>query len=217
MSNLSHDDARRLFGADLIDSEALRALLGGDVAGVPAIPFARDVAITARESGCLLVYRPATLLDGTPITLAALATLTRGRSDGRAGFAGDEPWFVDDATVNADAVEAGWALVAKEPWRETVNQNYGRGQDALRSRAGALPWRRRRAPEIAFDVLAYAAARGTRLLEDRWDWSSTQSHDGGLVNVGRFGDAGLDVLSYSKAVKHGALGICPTLVGTARG
>ncbi len=54
------------------------------------------------------------------------------------------------------------------------------------------------------------------LLADRWDWSSTSSNDGGLVNVGAFGEKGLDVLSYSKAVKHGALGICPTLVVPAR-
>jgi hypothetical protein len=216
MSNLSHDEARRLFGADLIDSEALRALLGGDLGDVPAVPFARDVAIAARESGCLLVFRPAALRDGAPITLAALAGLAAGRGDGLKAFAGDDPWFVDDATANADTVEPGWALIAKEPWRETLNQTYLRGEEALRARAGTLPWRRRRAPEIAFDVLAYAAARGTRLLADRWDWSSTQSHDGGLVNLGNFGDAGLDVLSYSKAVKHGALGICPTLIGSAR-
>ena len=119
--------------------------------------------------------------------------------------------------MNADALEAGWALVAKEPWRETLNQSYGRGQDAAaapRGRAAVAP------PPRSGDRVRRArlrAARGTRLLEDRWDWSSTQSHDGGLVNVGRFGDTGLDVLSYSKAVKHGALGICPTLVGTARG
>lgn len=217
MSNLSLDEARRLFGADLIDPDALRALLGGEVGTAPEIPFARDVAISARETGCLLVYRPATLPTGGAITLAALAGLGAARGDGLRCFAGDDPWFVDDATANADSVEAGWALVAKEPWRETLNQTYDRAEIGLRRRAGTQPWRRRRAPEIAFDVLAYAAARGTRLLEDRWDWSSTSSHDGGLVNVGGFGEKGLDVLSYSKAVKHGALGICPTLLGTARG
>jgi len=216
MTTLSHDEARRLFGADLIDSDALRPLLGRSVADVPAIPFARDVAIGARESGCLLVYRPATLSDGAPITLTTLAAITRERS-GLVGFAGEEPWFLDDATANADAVEGGWALVAKEPWRETLNQTYERAEIALRRRAGTVAWRRRRAAEIAFDVLAYAAARGTRLLEDRWDWSSTRSHDGGLLNVGRYVEAGLDVLSYSEAVKHGALGICPTLLGSARG
>lgn len=216
MSTLSNDEARRLFGADLIDPDALRPLFGRGLTDVPAIPFARDVAIGARESGCLLVYRPPALPDGAPITLATLATLTRARGDGLTGFAGDEPWFLDDETASVDTAESGWALVAKEPWRETLNQTYERAEDALRRRAGAAPWRRRRAAEIAFDVLAYAAARGTHLLEDRWDWSSTRSHDGGLVNVGRYGEAGLDVLSYSKAVKHGALGICPTLIGSAR-
>ena len=62
--------------------------------------------------------------------------------------------------------------------------------------------------------LAVAAVRRSRLLEAAWDWSSTPSADGGLLNVGGFTEAGLDVLAYSKAVKHGALGICPTLVRT---
>ena len=118
--------------------------------------------------------------------------------------------------MNASTAEPGWVLVAKEPWRETLNLVYDRAEAALEQRAGSDPWRRRRAAEIAFDTLAYAAARGRHLLADRWDWSSTSSNDGGLVNVGAFGEKGLDVLSYSKAVKHGALGICPTLVVPAR-
>lgn len=215
MSNLSHDEARNLFGPDLIDAEALRALLGSAPAA-PEIPFAHDVATAARESGCMLIYRPAAVPGVAALTVAGLAKLCTGRSDGLVAFAGEDPWFVEDATVNADTIEAGWALVAKAPWPETINQVYARGEAAMERRAAGLPWRRRRAPEIVFDVLAYAAARGTRLLADRWDWSSTQSHDGGLLNVGRFGQTGLDVLSYSKAVKHGALGICPTLVGHAQ-
>jgi len=217
MTNLSHDEAKRLFGADLIDPEALAALLGGDVVQAPAIPFPREVAEEAQRAGCMLLYRPAALADGRALSLATLAEIGAGRSDGLVAFAGDDPWFVSDATANADAPEAGWALVAKEPWPETLNQIYVRGEAALRRRAGALPWRRRRAPEIVLDALAYAAARGSRLLTDKWDWSSSSSHDGGLINIGCFTKSGLDVLTYSKAVKHGALGICPTLVGHARG
>ena len=217
MRTLSLEEARGLFGSDLIDGAALRGLLGREPDGVPAIPFARDVASAARETGCMLVYRPAALPDGGAITLSTIARFCAARTDGPVAFASEDPWFLDDETTDADPAEAGWALVAKEPWRETLNLVYERGEEGLRRRAGAQPWRRRRAAEIAFDTLAYAAAGRGRLLPAQWDWSSTQSRDGGFVNVGRFGDAGLDVLSYSKAVKHGALGICPTLVGTALG
>jgi hypothetical protein len=215
MSSIDREDARRLLGDDLIDPEALRALLGTEPAAVPAIPFAAETVETAHGSGSLLIYRPGTLADGRALTLATLADLAGGRSDGLVAFAADEPWFVDDPLVADERVEGGWALVAKEPWPETLNKTYGAGEQALTRRAGAVPWRRRRAVEIAFDTLAYAAARGSRLLADRWDWSSTASRDGGLVNVGGFTASGLDVLSYSRAVKHGALGICPTLVGRA--
>jgi hypothetical protein len=216
MTNLSHDDAVRLLGPDLIDDTALRVLLGTAIADAPQIPFTRDVVAAAHADGCMLVYRPAALDDGRALNLATLAQIASGRGDGVVAFAAEDAWFLQDPTVNADVPEEGWALVAKEPWRETVNQVYARGEDALRRRGGDRPWRRRRAPEIVLDSLAYAAARGTRLLANAWDWSSTSSHDGGLLNIGAFKTTGLDVLAYSKAVKHGALGICPTLVGQAR-
>ncbi|MBM4243423.1 MAG: hypothetical protein FJ148_06350 [Deltaproteobacteria bacterium] len=215
MTTLSLDEARSLFGDDLLDPEAVRALLGVRPESAPQIRFSREVATAAKTAGCMLVLRPQSLPGGSPVTLGGLAEFCAQR-DGFAAFASDDPWFADDATVNAIAAEPGWALVAKEPWRETLNLVYERADEVLGRRAAAEPWRRRRAAEIAFDTLVYAAARGQRLLAERWDWSSTPSHDGGLVNVGAFGDKGLDVLSYSKAVKHGALGICPTLVGAAR-
>ncbi|MEW6272103.1 MAG: hypothetical protein AB1689_22705 [Thermodesulfobacteriota bacterium] len=213
MSSLDLEEARRLFGDDLIEPATLSALLGSDPASVPLIPFARETAEAAQRSGCILVYRPATLPDGRPLTLATLAEVGSGRSDGLVAFAGEEPWFVGDPVAGVEPVEAGWALAAKEPWPETINKTYPLAEQALARRAGATPWRRRRAAEIAFDTLAFAAARRTRLLADRWDWSSTSSLDGGLLNVGGFKESGLEVLSYSRAVKHGALGICPTLVG----
>lgn len=216
MTNLTHDDAARLFGEDLIDAAALGALLGSHASEIPPVPFARDVAEAARRDGCMLIFRPARLDDGRPLNLATLTQLTRGRHDGLVAFAGEDPWFLKDENINADVPEPGWALVAKEPWRETLNRTYAGGEEALHRRGGGR-WRRRRAPEIVLDTLAYAAARGTRLLADAWDWSSTASHDGGLVNIGAFKTSGLDVLAYSKAVKHGALGICPTVVGRPHG
>ncbi|MBY0274402.1 hypothetical protein K2Z84_03600 [Candidatus Binatia bacterium] len=215
MSTISLDEARSLFGDDLLDADAVRVLLGAYAEKTPEIPFSREIATAAKADGCLLVLRPQSLPGVGPVTLAGLRELCAKR-DGLVAFAGEDPWFVDDEAVNAVTAEPGWALVAKEPWRETLNLVYDRAEDALRRRAGELPWRRRRAAEIAFDTLAYLAARGKRLLGERWDWSSTHSHDGALVNVGGFGDKGLDVLSYSKAVKHGALGICPTLVEPVR-
>jgi hypothetical protein len=215
MTTLSLDEARSLFGDDLLDAAAIHALLGEHAENNPEIPFSREVATAAKVAGCMLVLRPQSLPGVGPVTLAGLAELCAKR-DGFAAFASEDPWFADDSAVNAITAEPGWALVAKEPWRETLNLVYERAEGALKRRAGSDPWRRRRAAEIAFDTLAYAAARGNHLLADRWDWSSTPSHDGGLVNVGSFGEKGLDVLSYSKAVKHGALGICPTLVVPAR-
>ena len=215
MSNLSHDEAQTPVRRRP-DRFARRCApcSAAHVADAPAIPFARDVATAARESGCMLVYRPATLPDGDADHACGLAKLCSGRGDGFVAFAGEDPWFVDDATVNADTVEAGWALVAKEPWRETLNQVYERADAALRaprrrrcrgaaaarprSRSTCSPTRPRAARVCSPTAGTGRRRNRTTAVSSTWAASAT---------------AGLDVLSYSKAVKHGALGICPTLVG----
>jgi hypothetical protein len=213
MSQLDFDAARRVFGDDLVAPADLAPLLGGAVdAGSGPIPFSSTEAASARENGCVLLYRPARDADGAPITLTSLVERCASAGDPLLRFRAEDPWFAEDEGVARETLEPGWALVHKAPWRETLNQTYARADEALARRAGSVAWRRRRAVEIAFDCLAVAAARRVRLLEAAWDWSSTPSADGGLLNLGGFTDAGIDVLSYSKAVKHGALGVCPTLV-----
>ena len=84
---------------------------------------------------------------------------------------------------------------------------------------------------IIYDAPGFAAVSGRDLvlrLEEQARRFPLQLHlgeeaiglrgtaDGGLLNVGGYTDAGLDVLTYSKAVKHGALGICPSLVRAER-
>ena len=136
-------------------------------------------------------------------------------ADRSRGFKGDEPWFVDLPFASTETPETGWAVFSVAPWAETLNRTYLAGDEALRARAGALPWRRRRAVEIAYDSFV-AATAGERLLERTWDWSGSASTDGGLLTLGGFVTSGIDVIAYSRAVKHDALGICPTLVLAGR-
>jgi len=78
-------------------------------------------------------------------------------------------------------------------------------------RAGVPPGRRRRrAVEAVYDTVLSFAARGQRRLVKTWDWTSSVTLDGGIVNVGGFGERGLQILAFSPAVRHGALGVCPT-------
>jgi hypothetical protein len=105
-------------------------------------------------------------------------------------------------------------LVRKDLLPDTCNLSYDE-QDALIDEYGVARGapggcRRRRGVEIAFDLLVYQQARGTRLLGKTWDWSSSRTIDGGFLNIGRFNNAGMQVFSYSRAVRHGQLGVCPT-------
>ena len=67
----------------------------------------------------------------------------------------------------------------------------------------------RSAVEIAWDTLLWHRTRDERLLAGAWDWSRSESVDEGLVALGEFGDKGLGVIAYSRAVRFGTLGVCP--------
>lgn len=215
--------ARELFGADLITPERVAEAIGeaidapGNRTERIELPIGPADLQAARRSGALLIYRPARLKSGAAITLSSLHERFMARGEPPAPrFRSDDPWFGSESFASTESPEEGWALVTSEPWRSTLNVTYDHASfviDQAARRDGGASWRRRRAVEIAFDCLVVAVANRVRLLASTWDWSSTAAADGGLVNVGGFSDRGLDVLSYSKAVKHGALGVCPTLVG----
>lgn len=211
MSLLSLDDARRLFGSSLLGPESLTSFVGGTI---PTRELRIDTALAeqAQREGCLLLYRPAELPDGTPITLASLFERVATLASPGSGFRSEDPWFLRDPIARSESVEAGWALVSREPWPETCNQTYDAGDRAIAHRAAGRPWRRRRGVEAAFDTLAFRHVRGVRLLAESYDWTATPSADGGFLNVGGFDEGGLDVLAYSAPVKHGRLGSCPTLI-----
>ena len=174
-----------------------------------SLPIDPESATRLAQEGHGLAWRAAATVDGRPITLARLHEATAADRSG--GFKGEEPWFVDLPFASDETPEAGWAIFSLAPWRETLNRTFDAGDAAMLARAGTDPWRRRRSVEIAFDCFA-AVAGGERLLERAWDWSGSPSTDGGLLTLGGFGATGLEVIAYSRAVKHDALGICPTLV-----
>jgi hypothetical protein len=213
MSSLDLQSASNVFGTRFLRVEGLQEFLGGSTptTGITLDPAAAE---QAASEGCLLVYRPARLPDGRPLTLPALFERVAALAKPGLGFRGEQPWFLADPFAIGESPEEGWALVTQEPWRETLNRTYDDAALAMAKRAAGRPWRRRRAVEAAFDTLAFAFANDMRLLSSHFDWTATPSSDGGWMNVGGFGAGVLDVVSYSPPVKHGWLGSCPTLAGS---
>ena len=223
MAGIAIDDAKRIFGADMIGLPDVAAALGGDllasVAGdersaIPSLPFDRDTLMRAADEGMMLVLRTPRTAAGERLTVCALAE----RFPGARPSSGEGPWFARERFANDDLCSLGWALVDKDPPIATRTLSYVEQDAALarRSERLGLAVRRRTAVEIVYDTLLYAAARGERLLEADWDWSSTMTLDGGAVTVGQFDDAGLRLLAYSKAVRFDSLGVCGTLDASSR-
>jgi len=219
-------DAMRIFGADCLgtgelasafSSDPLASLAADERGIVDTVGFDRDVLMRAADEGMMLVLRVPRDAGGAALTVAALAERFPGR-DVAAGNA-EAPWFAREAFAREETCRLGWALVDKQPPSELTNLSYVEQDEELARRADrlGLRLRRRTAVEIVYDTLLYAAARGERLLEASWDWSSTTTIDGGTVTAGQFDDRGLRLLAYSKGVRFDSLGVCATLDSAAQG
>ncbi|HEV7734042.1 MAG TPA: hypothetical protein VGR62_17860 [Candidatus Binatia bacterium] len=217
------DDATTTLGGAVLGPREIEKALGFDPlatlsaaerARVDTLPFSRDELARARTDGEVLVLRIAATPDG-PLTMLRLGERLGGGFDPRVhrgvGYQLRDEWTIDAqpfATTETCAV--GWFLARREPLPGTLNLGY-RVQDEVLAKLGAtrpdVP-PRRSAIEIAYDTLLWHRAHGERLLAATWDWSRSPSTDQGFAALGEFGDAGLGVIAYSRAVRFGTLGVC---------
>jgi len=218
------DEASRAVGGAVLGPREIAAALGFDPfavltedeqAAVARIPFAGADLERARTEGEMLVLRLARDPEG-PLTMLRLAGRIDGGLDPKVhkgvGYLLRDEWTIDEQPfAAAETCRTGWWLVRREPLPATLNRGY-REQDAVLAALGpSRPDRprRRSAPEIAFDTLCWHRAHGERLLAGAWDWSRSETLDGGYASLGEFGPQGLRVIAYSGAVRFGTLGACP--------
>lgn len=215
------DEARSLLGQDLFGPEEVGAAFGSlDSASAELpIPYDRTEIEAAKKNGEMLVLRLPQGADGKPITInAMIERFPKAFDEGllrKAGYQLKSEWGIELEPLAEKDTCSGWALVRKQILEDTRNLAYEEQSARLQDYAGARSLgidgvRRRTAVEAVFDTVVVFAARGEHLLENTWDWTSSETVDGGYLNVGGFGTKGMQILSFSAAVRHGALGICPT-------
>jgi hypothetical protein len=216
-------EARTLFGPFLLAPDDVGTLLsvdpkafaGGSEDGLASVPYARPVLEAARRRGDVLVYRVASDVQG-PLTVVRLlerfpetvqAQLLKG-----VGYQLKDEWTVDgEPFASTETCRPGWRLVHQAPVPATCNLNYEQQDAALETYGASIgaAVTRRSAIEAVYDTVLLRRAHGTRLLERAWDWSDTPTQDGGFITVGEFGEDGLRIVGYSRAVRFGTLGVCP--------
>jgi hypothetical protein len=218
------DDAVRALDGAVLGPNELAGALGFDPiavltpaerAAVETVPFSNGELADARARGEFLVLRVPRDTGG-PLTMLRLAEHLAGGLDPRVhkgvGYLLRDEWTVDaQPFATHESCAAGWYLVRRDPLPATLNVGY-REQDAALAALGptrpGVP-RRRSGVEIAWDTILWQRARDERLLASAWDWSRSESNDGGLAALGEFGPQGLGVIAYSRAVRFGTLGACP--------
>ena len=216
--------ATAILGSSVLGPAELERALGYDPIGVLSdeergrvarLPFSRTDLERARADGELLVLRVPRDPDG-PLTMVALAGRLAGGLDPKVhtgvGYSLRDEWTIDTQPfATADTCSAGWWLVRRAPLKSTCNRMYRAQDEALATLGPVVEGRprRRTAVEIAYDTLVWHRVRGERLLGDSWDWSRSASNDQGYAALGEFGERGLGVIAYSRAVRFGTLGVCP--------
>lgn len=218
-ARLSVQDARALLGDDVLGPDDVATAFG--VPPRPAdIPFGRDDLASAVTHGEMLVFRVAQVENGSPLTLLRMIERFPEAFDQKLtrqmGYQLKDDWGITSEPLAATiACTPGWALVRKEVLDASRNRTYDQQEGILRGYgeqrgAPAGTVRRRSAVEAVYDALLYFVVRKVRLLAQSWDWSGSQTIDGGYLNIGGFGNNGMQILSFSRAVRHGGLGVCPT-------
>ncbi len=215
---LSVQDARAILGTDVLGPEETVTVFGAPPSEA-AIPFCRDDVVRAATRGEMLVFRATQGGNGVPLTLLRMVDRFPEAFDQKLarqmGYQLKDDWGIASEPLAATLTCApGWALVRKEILDQSRNLTYDQQERVLReyaadSAAAVGTVRRRSAVEAVYDTLLYFVVRKVRLLTQSWDWSGSQTIDGGYLNVGGFGDRGMQILSFSRAVRHGGLGVCP--------
>jgi len=216
-------DAASVLGQAVVGPAELEKALGYDPLSVltpderravSRVPFARADLERAKTDGEFLVLRVPRDPDG-PLTMLALSKRLSGGLDPKVhtgvGYMLRDEWTIDaQPFATGDTCAAGWWLVRRAPLPKTLNRGH-RAQDDVLAELGPASAdrpRRRSAIEIAYDTLLFERACGERLLAGAWDWSRSPSNDQGLAALGEFGEKGLGVIAYSRAVRFGTLGVC---------
>jgi hypothetical protein len=208
---LKVSDAHAILGHDVLGAEEAAAVFGVRVEA-PPLPFTVDELTAAKTAGEMLVLRLAKD-PSVPLTVQRMIQHLPESFDERylrkMGYQLKDDWGIElEPLAATDTCTFGWALVHKDILPETRNLAYDE-QECVVTRH-RVDVRRRTAVEAVYDTLLYFGARHVRLLEKSWDWTKSRTIDGGYLNVGGFAQAGLQILSFSRAVRHGALGVCPT-------
>ena len=211
--------ASRALGGAMLGPRELAAVLGFDPVtvlnaderrAVAEIPFAPADLEHARAAGEMLVLRLPRAPEG-PLSILTLATRLGGIDPAAhkgVGYSLRPEWTIDEQPFAAEETcAAGWWLVRREPARETLNRGYQAQDAVLGAHAPGRP-HRRSAVEIVYDTLLWEHVHGERLLAATWDWSRSVTLDQGYAALGEFGEKGLRLIAYSRAVRFGTLGVC---------
>jgi len=224
-SSVELEEARELFGKDFLGPEAIQKTFQvefspKELEAIECIPFSREDLEQAKSLGMMLVLRAGKDERGDPLTLNRMRELfEKGDRLGdpkkkKSRVFCDQSWYDNEDFATKATTQLGWGLVMKDVLPESLGKNWSDQQRVLeewaqKNNLDPATVHRRTPVEVVYDLLAYYGGNKEALLENRWDWTATESYDGPPVLVGSFDSDGLNVNPGSREISESYLGVCP--------
>ena len=124
-------EAKEIFGKDLLGPEEMEKTWGFQPDAIPEIPFSQEQLERAKEMGQMLVLRAESTEEGKPLSLEAMINIIQKRWDqekkGQLLYTSNKYKNWKDMTgddFSQKSPRSGWALVSKELLPESTSKNY---------------------------------------------------------------------------------------------
>lgn len=195
-----HELVRLILGDDYITPEQVANAYGTTYSDEQLEHFANTLPdmqtiLWLRANGYMLIAGPSTemnLLGVRELDNKLFYSKTRG------WYAEDGQKFATDDKVNAGE----WLAIRKDEMPNSKSKTWKEQQDLI-TEDEHVP----NAPEVSYAVTAYYKVRGIYLLRGKYVRTSSVSVGGDHVNVGYFGENGLDVDNDWGAYRGGNIGV----------
>ncbi len=190
---LAHDRARQIMGKNFFGLEEAGEHFGikpskKDLADLATIPYSEAVLTACKDTHVLIAVLPFSLLD------------VRKKAAKELFF--DQDWYNKEQFAR-DKGGARWYLVRKAPVENSTSKTWDEQQRLLSKDEGTPSAR-----VVVYTIIGHFLATGERLFEKIYVRCSDLDGSGDRVDVGYFGECGLELSSgYWDGVRSDVIGL----------
>ena len=203
---MEFQEAKEIFGEDLLGPEEIEKTWGFQPDAIPEIPFSREELERAKEMGQMLLLRVEQTEDGKPMSLETINDILvkKWKKEGKGEILktadGWKNWIGEDR-FKKEAPRSGWALVSKDLLPDSTSKNYIEQTDVIIKTLREEAFKDVEVPEEYEEAIREFEAnkdRLTKLMSTNWQEAAKQLSELKITKLTRqiFPEAIYDVAMY---------------------